>query len=76
MRFHVIRLLTFVVSVAMVALVGAFGTAGMATAQHRHKQNRLYDRYRPIGTYRIQGHLHGNWARQGERRKFGNDHCL
>ena len=33
MRFQVIRLLTLVVSVAMVALVGAFGTASIASAQ-------------------------------------------
>ena len=37
MRFHVIRLLTFVVSVAMVALVGAVGTAARQRLRHPAK---------------------------------------
>ena len=71
MRFHVIRLLAIVVSVALVALAARWARLAWQRLSHRPQQNRLYDRYRPIGTHRIQGHLHGNWARQGERRKFG-----
>ena len=67
MRFHVMRLLAIVVSVAG----RARRRVGTATSHRlRHPAKPSHDRYRPIGTHRIQGHLHGNWARQGERRKF------
>ena len=72
MRFQVIRLLTLVVSVAMVALVGAFGTASIASAQppgQVKKQNTVDMIGKDdAGNTVFTGDVHGNGACQAERR--------
>ena len=69
MRFHVIRMLAFVVSVAMFALVGGVGTA---TAQPQPGVGKKNRRLTGTGTSadgtKFNGHVHGNCPSRKRRR--------